>query len=36
MKYNQNLIDDGYKSNSIASQKELRSISVNININHTM
>ena len=35
MKYSQKLTDDGYKSRNIASQKELRSISGNINLNHT-
>ena len=36
MKYSQKLIDDGYESSNIASQKELRSISGNINFNYTM
>ena len=31
----QALIDDEYESSNIASQKELRSISGNINVNHT-
>ena len=35
MKYSQTLIDDEYKSSNIASQKELGSISGNINLNHT-
>ena len=35
MKYSQTLIDDEYESSNIASQKELRSISGNINLNHT-
>ena len=38
IKYSQTLIiiDDEYESSNIASQKELRSISGNINLNHTM
>ena len=36
MKHNQRLIDDEYESSNIASQKELRSISGNTNLNHTM
>ena len=37
MKYSQTLIiDDEYESSNIASQKELRSNSGNINLNHTM
>ena len=35
MKYSQTLIDDEYESSNIASQRELRSISDNINFNHT-
>ena len=35
MKYSQTLIDE-YKNCNIASQKELRSISGNINLNHTL
>ena len=34
MKYIQTLFDDEYESGNIASQKELRSISGNINLNH--
>ena len=36
MKYSQTSFNDEYVSSNIASQKELRSISVNINCNHTM
>ena len=35
MKYSQTLIDDEYESSNIASQKEVRSISGNINLNQT-
>ena len=35
MKYSQTLIDDDYESSKIVSQKELRSIFGNINLNHT-
>ena len=35
MKYSQTLIDDEYESSNIASQKELGSISGNINLIHT-
>ena len=35
MKYSQILIDDEYESSNIAYQKELISISGNINLNHT-
>ena len=35
MKYSQTLIDDENKSNDIASQKELGSITGNIDLNHT-
>ena len=34
MKYSQTLIDDEYESSNIASQKELGSISGNINLKH--
>ena len=36
MKHNQRLIDDEYESSNIASQKELRSISGNTDLNHAM
>ena len=35
MKYSQTLIDE-YESSNVASQKELGSISGNINLNHTI
>ena len=35
MKYSQTLIDDAYESSNIASQKELGSITGNINLIHT-
>ena len=36
MKYSQTLIDDEYESSNIASQKELGSISGNVNLKHTI
>ena len=36
MKYSQTLIDDEYESSNVASQIELRSISGNINLDHTI
>ena len=35
MKYGQTLIDDKHESSNVAFQKELGSISGNINLNHT-
>ena len=35
MKYSQTLIDDEYESRNVASQIEFRSISGNINLDHT-